>query len=63
MIRQLVVFALVGSITVLIAFVIYRGIVEMGMSVNISKSLGFIAGSIFAFIANRIWTFPINFFS
>ena len=56
--RELATFLVVGLLTVAIDFSIYRGLIYLGLdSVNIAKGLGFISGTIFAYFANRFWTF------
>ena len=56
--RELTIFLIVGLLTVSIDFSIYRGLIYLGLdSVNIAKGLGFIGGTIFAYFANRFWTF------
>lgn len=56
--RELSIFLIVGSLTVLVDFVIYRGFYSLGfVGVDLAKGIGFIAGTLFAFFANRIWTF------
>jgi putative flippase GtrA len=57
--RELGIFLIVGLLTVGIDFLIYRGFIYLqpfGLdSVNIAK--GFSSGTIFAYFANRFWTF------
>lgn len=56
--RELALFLIVGSLTVLIDFLIYRGLVwSAAVSVDIAKASGFLAGTLFAYFANRFWTF------
>jgi putative flippase GtrA len=59
--RELTIFLIVGFLTVLIDFLIYRDLMyfnPLGFnSVNIAKGIGFIGGTIFAYFANRFWTF------
>ena len=56
--RQLIVFLIVGTLTVLIDFVSYRGLIIFEiMELNMAKATGFIIGTLFAYFANRIWTF------
>lgn len=59
--RELGIFLLVGLLTVGIDFLIYRGFIYLqpfGLdSVNIAKGFSFISGTIFAYFANRFWTF------
>jgi putative flippase GtrA len=56
--RELAIFLVVGSLTVLVDFLSYRGLVWMNMlETNSAKGLGFLTGTGFAYFANRIWTF------
>ena len=55
--KQLGRFLIVGATTVLIDFLTYRMLIRMGLSVWISKAVGFIAGTIFAYFTNKTWTF------
>jgi putative flippase GtrA len=56
--RELVIFLAVGFITVVIDFALYRGLIYLSLSnLNVAKGLGFIGGTIFAYFANRLWTF------
>jgi putative flippase GtrA len=56
--RELAIFLIVGSLTVLIDFLIYRSLVWTGLvSVNVAKAVGFLTGTVFAYFANRFWTF------
>jgi len=56
--RELAIFLIVGLLTIAIDFSIYRGLIYLGSDgVNITKGLGFIGGTIFAYFANHFWTF------
>lgn len=56
--HELGVFLVVGSLTVLFDFLTYRGLVWTGwFSVDLAKALGFLGGTLFAYFANRVWTF------
>ncbi|WLG43455.1 GtrA family protein [Pseudomonas sp. FP1740] len=56
--RELAVFLVVGSLTVLIDFLTYRGLVWTGwMNVDLAKAIGFLTGTLFAYFANKVWTF------
>jgi putative flippase GtrA len=50
-------FLLVGGTTVLIDFVAYRLTMAAGMTPGPAKAAGFLTGTVFAFFANRQWTF------
>ena len=55
--REALIFLVVGSLTVLIDFLIYHSGLALGAPVAIAKGIGFAAGTIFAFFANKFWTF------
>lgn len=56
--RELAIFLIVGSLTVLIDFITYRGLVQLDLAaVSWAKGASFIVGTIFAYLANRMWTF------
>lgn len=56
--RELGTFLLVGGATVLIDFVTYRGLIGYQvMAVAMAKAVSFIVGTLFAYFANRVWTF------
>ncbi len=50
-------FLIVGGTTVAIDLASYRMLLWFGLAVALAKGLGFIAGTIFAYHANRLWTF------
>jgi len=56
--RELAVFLVVGSLTVLIDFLTYRGLAWTGwITVDLAKAAGFLTGTLFAYFANKAWTF------
>lgn len=59
--RELAIFLIVGLLTVVIDFLLYRGILYIKPfgfeNINIAKGFSFIGGTIFAYFANRFWTF------
>jgi putative flippase GtrA len=56
--RELVIFLIVGASTVLIDFISYRLLIDFQvMDIGMAKAAGFLAGTIFAYLANRFWTF------
>jgi putative flippase GtrA len=56
--RELAIFLLVGTCSVLVDFVSYRGLIFFKIvSVDIAKATGFLAGTLFAYFAHRFWTF------
>ena len=54
--RELGIFLIVGISTVFIDFVVYSSLVEFEI-LEIAKAIGFIVGSLYAYFANRFWTF------
>ncbi|MDN0076836.1 GtrA family protein [Crenobacter sp. SG2303] len=56
--RELAIFLVVGATTVLVDFVTYRGLIRLDvMAVDMAKAIGFLVGTLFAYFANRFWTF------
>ena len=56
--RELAVFLVAGTLTVLLDFAVYRGLLAWGAAdVEVAKGMGFLAGTMFAYFANRHWTF------
>lgn len=55
--KQIGRFLIVGATTVLIDFLTYRLLIWLGLFIWISKAIGFITGTIFAYFANKTWTF------
>lgn len=56
--KELAIFLVVGSLTVLVDYLTYRGIVWTGLlETDLAKGAGFITGTVFAYFANRLWTF------
>jgi len=54
--RQVARFLVVGVLTVLIDFMAYRALLFL-LDVDIAKTLGFLTGTVFAYFANRSYTF------
>ena len=55
--RELLRFVLVGITAVALAYMIYRSLLLLGISVNIANGVGYIAGTTLSFFANKTWTF------
>ena len=59
--HELGIFLIVGLLTVGIDFLVYRGFIYLhpfGLdNINVAKGFSFISGIIFAYFANRFWTF------
>ena len=59
--RELAIFLIVGVSTVLVDFISYRGLIRFQvMEVDMAKAAGFLVGTLFAYFANRFWTFGHN---
>ena len=50
-------FLIVGSTTVAIDLICYAGLLHAGVPIPMAKAIGFMAGMIFAWFANRLYTF------
>ena len=56
--RELITFLFVGTLTVLTDFLTYRALTQFQIiEVNVAKAIGFSTGTLFAYFANRFWTF------
>lgn len=59
--RELGIFLIVGLMTVAIDFVLYRSLLHFTPfgteNLNLAKGMSFIGGTLFAYVANRFWTF------
>lgn len=56
--REASVFLVVGVLTVVIDFCTYRLLLWSGiLDVVTAKTAGFLTGTVFAYLANRLWTF------
>lgn len=56
--RELGIFLIVGSLTVVVDFLTYQALLEWaGLDAGLAKAFGFLAGTVFAYVANRYWTF------
>ena len=56
--RELAIFVVVGASTVFVDFISYRGLIGLQvMEIDMAKATGFLIGTIFAYFANRLWTF------
>lgn len=55
---EFVIFLIVGASTVFIDFMTYHGLIEFQViEVDMAKATGFLVGTLFAYFANRFWTF------
>lgn len=55
--KEILIFLIVGVTTVLVDFLTYRTLLITGLNVDLCKSISFLTGTVFAFFANRKWTF------
>lgn len=56
--KELAIFLAVGSSTVLVDYVTYMALLKwVSLAVSPAKGLGFLTGTIYAYFANRVWTF------
>lgn len=56
--RELPVFLVVGALTVLVDLLVYRALMASGLAATApAKAIGFLTGTVFAYCANRRWTF------
>tara|TARA_Y100001968_G_C19440190_1_gene762094 strand:+ start:2644 stop:3045 length:402 start_codon:yes stop_codon:yes gene_type:complete len=55
--KQFMLFLIVGISTVIIDYTFYNLILYLNYTENVSKLISFLVGTIYAYQANRIWTF------
>jgi putative flippase GtrA len=55
--REAMRFLVVGGITVCVDLAAYRLLLWAGMGLSLAKALGFTAGTVFAYFANKTFTF------
>ena len=55
--REAAIFLVVGSTTVVVDFCAYQILLRMDLPVDWAKGIGFVVGMVFAYVANKIWTF------
>ncbi len=56
--REASIFLIVGLLTVGIDFLTYRGLINLQITnLDYAKGIGFLTGTVFAYFANRFWTF------
>ncbi|WP_083214372.1 GtrA family protein [Burkholderia stabilis] len=55
--REALIFLIVGTLTVAIDFLCYMLLLSVGVQYAFAKAVGFVAGTVFAYFANRWWTF------
>lgn len=56
--RELQIFLVVGALTVLIDLTVYKSLLlYFEFTVSLAKGCGFLSGTLFSYVANRLWTF------
>lgn len=55
--REAGIFLVVGTLTVGVDFSSYHLLLWVGVEHSLAKACGFVAGTLFAYFANRYWTF------
>ena len=56
--KELSIFLVVGVSTVVVDYIFYQGVVALQWAtIDIAKAFGFIVGTLYAYVANRFWTF------
>lgn len=55
--REALIFLIVGSLTVGIDFLCYTLLLGVSVQYAFAKAAGFVVGTVFAYFANRWWTF------
>ncbi len=56
--REIIIFLIVGTLSTLIDFLTYHYLLWLDLlTLNTAKAIGFLIGTVFAYFANRIWTF------
>ncbi|KVD19228.1 hypothetical protein WI81_06905 [Burkholderia ubonensis] len=55
--REALIFLIVGTLTVGIDFLSYTLLLRVGVPYAFAKATGFVVGTVFAYLANRRWTF------
>lgn len=61
--NEALIFLFVGLTAVLIDFIIYTFLLRLDAQVSVSKVSGFLCGTVWAFFANKQWTFEQQGFS
>ena len=61
---EFAIFLIVGGLTVLVDYLAYRAVILTCLfETNLAKGAGFLTGTVFAYFANRHWTFGALTFS
>lgn len=59
--REFCIFLIVGCTTVAIDYIVYQALVSLtSIGYELGKGISFVVGTIFAYLANRFWTFGHN---
>ena len=55
--KELTLFLIIGTLTVLIDYILYQYLLFIKFDINLAKGLSFISGTAFAYTSNRLFTF------
>ena len=56
--REVALFLVIGSLTVMVDYMVYRSLFWMGLAgIDTAKALSFLVGTVLAYFAHRRWTF------
>lgn len=56
--KQIGIFLIAGSLTTLVDFFVYKLLCHFELlNLAMAKSIGFLVGTLFAYVINRLWTF------
>jgi putative flippase GtrA len=55
--REIFRFTLVGTSTVVVAYIIYLSLTSLGLDIDIANGLAYTCGVFISFFANKSWTF------
>lgn len=55
--KEIITFLVVGTLTVCVDFLSYHALLLLDVWYSLAKGLGFIFGTVFAYFANKYWTF------
>lgn len=50
-------FIVTGGLAAIVDFGLYVALLALGLHVNVAKTIGFVAGTVTAYLINRRWTF------
>ncbi len=62
-IREILKFIVGGGSAVLVDYILYRLLMDLGLPVSISKGISYVTGAAVGFVINKLWTFESKQFS